>query len=106
MAIDLVIRASTAERDEQFRGRVRSRMIDLAMSAPGATVRTPADAQARRLALAKAIALDTAPYVASFAWWLVSISSYNIVEDITDQQMINNLQLTGAFDTLADLLMT
>lgn len=104
MAIPMTDRFNTAERDTAFRNRIQARMLDNAQAAYLATPLANGTLQAKRLALASAIQKDAAPYVSPFAWWMVSIASYTVPEDITDTQITNNLQVTGAHDQLADQL--
>lgn len=92
-----------------FRDRVQSRMLDLAQAAYTAPVVTGSSKmdgttplQTKRLKLASLLQVDPTSYITPFAWWMVSISSYTTPDDITDQQIINNLQLTGSFDQIAD----
>jgi hypothetical protein len=108
VAIPMPDRYNAAEVNEAFRQRVQARMNDNALAAYTTTALTDGRKQAKRLALAAAILAErgqaNSRYVSAFAWWLVSISSYTTVDDITDQQIINNLNVTGAHDQLADQL--
>lgn len=112
MSIPLDTRKSMAERDDIFRARIASRVLDVALDAydnppvTGVSVTSPPTTkQDKREKLASLVIQDVMSYVTPFAWWMVSISSYTVPEDITDPQIINNIQVTGAFDQIADQIL-
>lgn len=102
MAISLADQYTFAMIDASFRHRIAAALTSTAITAFSAPFNTNTTTQGNRIQLASQILADPARHVTAFAWIVVTQSSANTGDALTDD--VIKSQITSAFDPAANQL--